>query len=1161
MRIEDIFRRDIHRRIEEVVKVDLSDDPVVATELDEYVATQHILEEFEKVLDAYQESILSPNEDCNVWVSGFFGSGKSSWAKIIGYLLWNPTVAGISAVDRFFERTDAPALRALLATTHAQAPTLSVLLNLATGSNVVAREGESVVLPVYRALLERLGYSRNLVLAELEYTLERDGRLKAFEERFAEATGRQWVDRRFTILAKNEASLALHLLDPVPYPQPDSWAKTATEPAIDANWFVNRALELLERRGGGATRLMFVIDEAGQYVARSVRRMLDLQGLAEACQAKMGRIWLAVTSQERLEDVVDSLESKLIELARAQSRFPLRPDLLPSDINEVTSKRVLDKTDAGQRAVRDLVAAHRHQLAAATRLQSPTRASEAGEDEIVRLYPLVPYQVQLLIDAVSARRSHGGASPTVGGSNRTLIKHAQQLVINPQHGLGGENIGMLATLDRSYDLLEELIPTSWRAEVDQVAERYGVDSVEAKVIKVVALCADVPALPLTAANIAVMLHPSIAAENMRADTATALEHLVNDDRLRETNDGYKLQSPEQKTWEQDRRAIDLTQGPSMRLRRQLLKQALTGLAVVRGRAFKVELAVDGETVIPGGDVLLHIDEADVARREVLRASSREKANENRITWTYNLSPDTWDAFLELHRSQTMIQRREVAHKTPADVELLGEERDRERRCERAALNALTRDLAAGQVVFRGRVDDVEGNDLRTMAQRQVAARLEEVYPRLNEFNANLRRDDILHLLRTVDLGTVAEPLREDGIGLVRASPNGYVLVTDDGPLAALTDEMRARASYGQEPTGAYLEGHFTGPPYGAPVEVVQALCAAGVRAGLVEVIYQGQPIRDPADVRLDQVFTTLPRFRSTAFRPPAGGDVTIEKRAALAEKLEHFGEKPSGFSTEALAKAVRKAFLPEREATIHVESAFTGLGISAPESVIRNRELLDRLNGGSDVDIVTTAHDAWADLVSGRGTVARLDQLLSERLNELRDAQREARRPSEGLPPDLATEHQELVDLLSAGDLADNAARISAVTRRLRNARAAATSAAAERLASTIHELRTQILKEFGDDQSVAEALRPLDDLAPPRDLSAVDATALETRIDSARARAQTAVRQLEELRSAGRLAWIRVAELAPDPITDETQIDPVLERIREAIADQLAGGRQVRLQ
>jgi len=1160
MKIVELFRRDIHRTIEEVVKVDLADEAVIANELDEYVATDHILEEFEAVLDAYQESINSPNESCTIWVSGFFGSGKSSWAKVLGYLLSNPTVAGSSVVDRFFERTNAPRLRSLLSTIHAQAPTLSVLLNLATGSNV-AREGESVVLPAYRALLERLGYSRNLLLAELEFTLEGDGRLADFEELFAQATGKQWSERRFTILAKNEASRALHLLDPNTFSQPDSWAKTAAEPEIDADWFVGRALQLLDRRGGGATRLAFVVDEAGQYVARSIPRMLGLQGFAEACQKKMGRVWLTVTSQERLNDIVDSLEGRQVELARAQARFALRVDLLPSDIDEVTGKRVLDKTDYGQQAVRDVVGPHRHQLATSTRLASPTRASEVGEDEIVRLYPLVPYQIQLLIDAVSARRSQTASSPTIGGSNRTLIKLAQQLVVNPQSGIGNDEVGALVTLDRAYDLLEELIPTSWRAEVDHVAEQYGSKSIDAKVMKVVALCVDVPALPLHAANISVLLHPDVTAESMRSDVSAALVRLVTDDRLREAEDGYKLQSPEQKDWERARRAIDLTQGPSVRLRRLLLKQALTGLSVARGRTFKVEITVDGETVV-AGDLPLHIDEADQARRDDLRAVSRERANENCITWTYELSPDSWDALVELHRTRSMIERRDTPNKTPAEVELIGEERERQRRDESTALQRISLDLAAGQAIFRGRVDDVDGSELRATAQRLVTDRIQEIYPLLDQFTANLRRDDVIQVLRTTDLGTVDGSLLGDGIGLVRVTPTGYELVTDSGPLATLAAEVRARASYGQEPTGAYLERHFADPPYGAPVEVVQVLCAAALRAGLLEVIYQGQPIRNPSDARLDQVFTALPRFRSAGFRPPADTGVGLEERVELARKLEQLGHTPPGHSTDALATSVRDVFLPGREAAIRVEAGLGGLGIAAPESVTRTKALLDRLASDDDDDVVTTAHDTWADLVPGQAAVARLDDVLQTHLPELRIAQLEAEKFPQGLPEELRAEHAELRDLLAAGDLDDHAARIIAIARRLAETRRAATAASAARLSATLAELQAQLREQFSNDEAaLSEALRPIEALAPPDELAGVDAAALESRIDSARARAQTAARQLEELRAAGRLAWIRVSDLVTEAIVEEAEIEPVLQCIREAIAERLADGKQVRLQ
>lgn len=1161
MKIAELFRRDIHRTIEEVVKVDLADEQVIAGELDEYVATDHILDELERVFDAYQESINNPNETCTVWVSGFFGSGKSSWAKVLGYLLWNPTVLGQPAMQRFLGRTHAPTLQALLNTIHAQTPTLSVLLNLATGSNVVAKEGESVVLPVYRALLDRLGYSRNFTLAELEYTLEGDGKLEEFEAAFADIVGQPWQERRFTALAKRDAMRALDAVYGGGSGLP-KWALELDAPDIDADWFAARALELLQRRGSGSQRLVFVVDEAGQYVARSVQRMLDLQGLAEAFQKLRGRLWLVVTSQEKLNDVVDSLESKQVELARAQARFPLRVDLLPSDIDEVTGKRVLDKTDDGQRAVRAVISPHRNKLTANVRLASPTRLAEPGEDELVRLYPLLPYQIQLLIDAVSVRRTQGGASPTVGGSNRTLIKHAQQLITHPEHGLGAAEVGTLVTLDRSYELLEELIPTSWRAEVDQVASQYGPDSTEAQVMKVVALCVEVPALPLTVDNIASLLHPAVAAESRREEISDALGRLVGDDRLRETDDGYKLQSPEQKDWEQTRRGIDLTQGPSIRVRRLLLKQALSGLTVSHGRAFKVDVTVDGESVV-SGDLPLQIEEADAARRDALRTASRESANENVVTWVYELERDTWDALVELHRSRTMIERRDTPNKTATEVELLGEERERERRHEATALKRLARDLGAGQVIFRGRIDEVDGAELRSTALRLLTDRLEEIYPQLDQFTANLRRDDVMHVLRTADLSALPEGLREDGIGLVRVTPGGYELVTEHGPLAALVNEIRTRASYGHEATGGYLESHFAKPPFGAQVEVVQALCAAALRAGLVEVIYQGQRISNAGDARLDQVFGALPRFRAAAFRPPAHTDVPLEVRVDLAERLEHLGQKLTGHSTDALATAVRRAFGPDREATVRVASALSGLGIPVSEPVTRTREIIERLGSDDDADVVTTAHDTWADLVAGRTTTERLDQFLADHIDDLRDAQREAGRSPRGLGDELQAAHGELRELLASGDLVSHAARITSLTKQLIEARSAAARDAAQRLATTVEELRERLQREYKDDDDVAlaEALRPLEALLPPEDLTGADPAALEARIDSARARAQEAAQQLDELRAAGQLAWVRVSEIVTEPIAAEDEIGPVLERIREAIATELADGKQVRLQ
>jgi hypothetical protein len=1162
MKIAELFRRPIDRTIEEVIKVDLADEDIVAIEIDEYVATDHIRERIEDVLDIFQDTINSPSERTNVWVSGFFGSGKSSFAKMIGYLIENPEVSGRSALDRFKERIDAPRIEALLNTAHSQAPTLTVFLDLSTGRNV-AKEGESIVLPVYRALLERLGYSRNLLLAELEFDLEGDGDLAAFEKRFQEISNgnKPWSERRNVGLAKGEASHALHLLRPDTYPNADSWSKSAQEPEVTHNWFAERALRLLDRRGGDYQRVLFVVDEVGQYVARSILRMLDLQGLAEAIQKRRGPLWLVVTSQERLDDVVDSLEGKQVELARVQDRFPIRVDLLPSDIEEVTSRRVLDKTAAGQDALRSQLTANRNKLVTNVRLSSATRAVDPAEEDFLRLYPLVPYQVQLLIDAVSARRAHGGASPILGGSNRTIIKLAQQLVVDARAGLGGEPVGALVTIDRAYDLLESVIPTAWQSEVEQVAGKYGEQSIESRAIKAVALCSDVAALPLTPENIAVLLHPSIDAESILAAVRTSMDNLVGDDRIRLGDNGYQLQSAEQKDWEKARRQIDVRPADATRIRRLILKDALAGLTVNRGKTFKVEVTVEGEKLIDG-DISLHIEGADTGRRSDLRNLSREAAAKARVTWVFDESDDTYEAVLELHRSRSMIERKDTPSKKAAEVELLGEERLRQARWERLVADRMSRDLAAGQVIFRGVIDDAPAGIVRAAAQKVVADHIDEIYERIDQFSANVTSKDVLAVLHADNLDGIHTDLREEGIGLTQTTPQGEQVVTDRDPLLALLTEIKDRAAYGNEATGKHLESMFSAPPFGATIEVVQAILAAGIRSGLVDVIHQGSRIRGSADQRLDRVFGALPQFRAASFVPPVDDEVPLDVRADLAERLSKLLGTHPPVATDQLAALVRSTFASDIQIVSRVTAGLRGVGLPVPEPVTRCAGILDRIENGTEAEAVTTTAQSWIDLTAARDLLGGLDTVLDQDLETLREAQQQTKAGDDGLTAEQVAERHELADLLGDDNLAGNIARIRSIAERLRSARVAAAEAVAEQLREKLGTLRARLRERYPevDESVVAEALRSLDELAPDGEISAADLGQLAANIEAAETRAGRAARQLDEIVAQGQVAHLLVNDLVTKPITTEDELDTALDRIREAVSVELANGKQVRL-
>jgi hypothetical protein len=169
--------------------------------------------------------------------------------------------------------------------------------------------------------------------------------------------------------------------------------------------------------------------------------MLDLQAVVQAFgregknrvthQQATAPCWIVVTSQEKLNEVVDALDSRKIELARLQDRFPYPIDLKQSDISEVTSKRVLHKNPEGVRALHEWFDKHEGRLKTLCTLERTSRNIAITRENFINLYPYLPYQIDLCIDIVSGLRLRRGAQRHIGGSNRTIIKQAQQMLVAP----------------------------------------------------------------------------------------------------------------------------------------------------------------------------------------------------------------------------------------------------------------------------------------------------------------------------------------------------------------------------------------------------------------------------------------------------------------------------------------------------------------------------------------------------------------------------------------------------------------------------------------------------------------------------------------------------------------------------------------------------------
>ena len=304
--IGDLLTRDLTHKIEEIIQVDQADEQSVYAEITEYVATDSIREQYHNLLKAIAEAPSDPTEGVGVWVSGFFGSGKSSFAKNLGYALENPRVLGSKFADLFKQQLGDARTSDLLNFINAKTPTGVILFEVAKEADT-RKVTQRIAELMYTVLLRELKYSEDFDVAELEIELENDGKLPEFIATCKKLLNKDWETVRAGAQKLSRASAILHELDPKVYPSADSWSHSQRnrDASISVSKVVKRTFELWKRRRGDKA-LVFIIDEVGQHVARSSDRIEDLRATIEEF-GKVGKqllkerkiiapCWIVVTS-------------------------------------------------------------------------------------------------------------------------------------------------------------------------------------------------------------------------------------------------------------------------------------------------------------------------------------------------------------------------------------------------------------------------------------------------------------------------------------------------------------------------------------------------------------------------------------------------------------------------------------------------------------------------------------------------------------------------------------------------------------------------------------------------------------------------------------------------------------------------------------------------
>ena len=911
--IRRVLERDLDRKIEEIIQLDQADEHAVYTEISEYVVTDSIQRQYRELLEAINEARFEPTGGIGVWISGFFGSGKSSFAKNLGYVLGNRNLRfttrdgaehNYRAVDLFKERVNDQDIADLIDIINANMDAEVIMFDVQKDR---ASQGGPDISPfVYRVLLRHLGYAENFDVAELEITLEARGELDDFIERHdrryaAERDNSRWMRQgRSGALALNHASAILYEMDPSTYPSPDSYVAS-----LRNNWYqptpktmVERTFELMERRRPGRVPV-FIIDEVGQYVAYSQDRLENLRAVVEefaregSNRLRVRKIpaqpWFMVTSQERLDEVVSAIgDQRRVSIAKVRDRFAHEVDLSPSDVREVAARRVLSKTDDGVKELRELFASHEGQLNTACHLESRARKSEVGESEFIEFYPYLPHYLDLSIDIMSGIRLQPGAPKQVGGANRTIIRQVYEMLVNPRTAFADKQTGALVTLDAIYELIEGQVGSSKQRDISEIMAAFRDDPDDegwsGRTAKALALLEFVRDLPRTPANIAAVLVDRIGSASPVSEVEAALERLTEAQFVRDTGEGYKLQTEEEKSWEQEKRGYrELRPRERNEIKRDIVAEIFGETNLKRYqhknlRTFTVGVTVDSSRIGGEGQIPLSVlvaeGESDwPAKTSEARHESRD--DHERIYWVLSLTPEIDDLVASYHASDRMIakyqQVQAVSHGSHDITTSLSQERNEQRRLRNRLVRKFSDAIAAGQGFFQGVAYDASnlGQSPVEIFRSLFGRTVPDLYPKLEMGTVRLRGSEAEEILKAASLNGLSQVFYggEDGLGLIVPEGAKYVLNTEAPTAKEILDYLRSEQDYGNKVTGKILGDRFGGMPYGWDRDALQVVLAALLRFGNIEVMYQGRLYRNHQEPTSRVPLTSAPAFRAASFAP------------------------------------------------------------------------------------------------------------------------------------------------------------------------------------------------------------------------------------------------------------------------------------------------------
>lgn len=949
MLIKEIFAADITRNIAPVVYFHEQDPAKVQEEVSEYIITggypendprynrvkAGIHEQFVKLLTALAEEVQrSPGADLPAsWISGFYGSGKSSFAKLLGLALDGLVLPdGRDLAEALLARDDSPSsaeFRCSWQQLRDRIDPIAVVFDI----GAVARDDEQIHSAVKREIQRRLGYcATSHFVADYELNLEQDGKWAAFLGCAAETLEKSWELAKGDRLAEEAFSEVMHVMNPSRYVDPTSWfesrAGSRTGIGTSVAETTRDIIAMLNQRASGKT-LFIVVDEVSQYIYQNTNRMLALQSFVSDLGQKLkGRAWLLATGQQKLEDSDD--ESNIGKL---KDRFPpkLRVHLAPTNIRDVVHKRLLKKAPAKEAELRSLFAAHRSSL----KLYG-YKCESITEEDFLETYPMLPGYVDLLMQITTNLSTRSSRAKGDDHAIRGLLQLLGELF---RQQLGEKSVGALISLEHIYEVQQSALDADVQNTLARLFNHEDVssDAMAIQAAKAVALLELIQEQePTTAELVSKCLYDCLGNGNLEPTVSAALEKLRNLNLLSYSDKlGYKIQSSAGQEWQRERDGYSVIPDAVSSIVTEKLKDLLGSVERPGYKGNKFRWAAfysdgrqrqDERLQATNELTVITVDFRNLGTQEersstVWIPSSDNSPLRDRLIWVIGKPERLPGLVRELAKSRHMLAKyiNRSQSLTRDKQRLVFDEQNRCDTLEDQVKDAVAQAFMDGEIYFRGRSFDKFqfGNTFATVLKRVGESVLPDLYS--HYVDLVVTPNELKQLLQKTLSGPSSKFMAE-GLGILELDAGKYS-PTCSGQVPSRIEQYIVDQN---GLVGNVLLNYFGSPPFGYSADVVRACLAGLLRAKKIRIRPEsGKEITSIQDPDVENLFTRDRDIRRAELLPRGEGGVTARDKVAICQ-----------FFREALGVDL------DREEEAIADAAFRSL----PFQVKRLQELEQRYN-------------------------------------------------------------------------------------------------------------------------------------------------------------------------------------------------------------------------